>query len=54
MSQKIDDQREKLKIKIDEIALKMIDQTKEKEKSYLSKLEEILCCNQTEALFFNT
>ena len=44
----IDLQREKLKSKIDEIALKMIDQTKAKEKSYRQKLAETMA-KQNEA-----
>ena len=38
----IDVQREELKAKIDEIALKLIDETNEKEKAYNSKIEESL------------
>ena len=46
LRRQIDAQREELKAKIDEIAQKFIEKTKEKEKAYNSKMEESLKRNK--------
>ena len=60
LRRQIDAQREELKAKIDEIAHKFIEKTKEKEKAYNSKMEESLLsatkknffCKQVVLIFF--